>query len=316
MKIVFLFNGQGSQYYHMGKKLYESNENFRNNMNMLDQEANAILGYSILEKIMDRSKKINMPFVDLVDSNLGIFFIQYSLCKLVLGLGIIPDALIGASFGEMACLAIANVISVSELLKVIIDQSEFLRSNSGLGYSLSVSNDPEEAFLNTGSYLIGGVFSKGNYLAVTKDKVELENLLNISEASEIKVRQSPVQLPFHSEYIDELQLEYMNNLSKQTLNFLPPKYKIFSAGIARQLTEFSKENFWLMIRNPISYKQTVRYVESDQENIFIDFGPTSILANATQSTLDSSSSSKVFSLMGPFINTEKILNDLKSQLGE
>lgn len=314
MKKVFLFNGQGAQYYHMGQKLYERNENFRIHMDMLDKETNSILGYSILEIIMDKNKKINMPFDDLVDSNLGIFFIQYSLCRLVLEMGIVPDALVGASFGELACLAIANVISVNESIKVIISQSGFLQSNNGLGYSLSVSNDPKETFLNTGSYLVGGVFSKGNYLAITKEKMGIETLLNINEAKEIKVRQSLVQLPFHSEYIDMLRQGYMDRLSKQAFNFLQPKYKIFSAGTAGELKEFSKENFWLMIRNPISFKQTIEHVENDQDNIFIDFGPTSILANATQDTLDSSSRSKVFSLMGPFINTEKNLDGLKTQI--
>ena len=47
--IIFMFSGQGSQYYQMGRKLYEQNSNFRKWMIRGDKIASEVMGLSILE---------------------------------------------------------------------------------------------------------------------------------------------------------------------------------------------------------------------------------------------------------------------------
>ena len=57
MKTVYLLNGQGSQYYHMGKSFYKKNLFFRNTLNNLNNKVKELFNISVLENIMDDSKK-------------------------------------------------------------------------------------------------------------------------------------------------------------------------------------------------------------------------------------------------------------------
>jgi acyl transferase domain-containing protein len=48
--IVFMFSGQGSQYYHMGKELFLKDPLFREWMQNLDALAYEMIGQSVLDQ--------------------------------------------------------------------------------------------------------------------------------------------------------------------------------------------------------------------------------------------------------------------------
>ena len=55
--VVFMFSGQGSQYYQMGKELFEHNQVFNTWMQKLDAIVKRFTSKSILELIYDKENK-------------------------------------------------------------------------------------------------------------------------------------------------------------------------------------------------------------------------------------------------------------------
>ena len=88
-RTVFMFSGQGSQYFQMGKPLFEGNAVFRHWMIRLDGLAREISGKSVIDAIYSSGK------AEVFDRTLlthpAIFMIEYSLARCLMHEGVKPD---------------------------------------------------------------------------------------------------------------------------------------------------------------------------------------------------------------------------------
>src|SRR5687768_1138034 len=96
-KKVWVFSGQGSQYYQMGHELYQSNPTFRKNLDKCDQHTRAAIKTGFMEELFKKENTSGKPFTDIRFTNAALFSIQYSLAQVFLGKNIIPDCVTGFS---------------------------------------------------------------------------------------------------------------------------------------------------------------------------------------------------------------------------
>ena len=141
--IVFMFSGQGSQYYQMGKNLFDNCPAFKRWMLRLDGIANKILGNSVIEYVYDESKNKQEQFDRLLYSNPAIFMVEFSLAQVLQEKGIKPDYVLGASLGEYASGAIAGILKYEEALEVLIKQAEIFEETCQKGGMLAILHNAE-----------------------------------------------------------------------------------------------------------------------------------------------------------------------------
>ena len=108
--IVFMFSGQGSQYYQMGRELFEGHSIFRDWMYDLDAIAYSAGRQSVLSHLYNETNKISDEFNQLLYSHPAIFMVEYALAQILLDRGIKPDYLLGTSIGEYASAALSEVM--------------------------------------------------------------------------------------------------------------------------------------------------------------------------------------------------------------
>ena len=98
--IVFMYSGQGSQYYHMGAQLYEECAHFRDSMDALDYYFREYTGESVLKHVFSHTHNKADPFERMLYTHSAIYMFEYCLTKLLFRDGIEPDFYLGTSLGR------------------------------------------------------------------------------------------------------------------------------------------------------------------------------------------------------------------------
>ena len=221
-KIAFLFSGQGSQYYQMGRGLYEHNPVFRSQMDQMDQLAQDMLGTSVLQALYGVNGKA-VPFDDIRLTHPAIFMVEVALAKAVIELGITPDCTLGASLGTFAALAIAGCMPMQEALALVIKQGLAVERHCPKGGMMAVLGErriyEDSPFLQARSEIAGRNFAAHFVLSAPQD-----NMLAIERfmtRARVTYQWLPVPYPFHSRWIDPFR-EALIEASQET-NAGPPQ---------------------------------------------------------------------------------------------
>ena len=112
--VVFMMPGQGSDYKFMGKQLYEKEPTFKQYLDECNTKIKKLTGIDIMESYYYSNVNIrNLPWSQRSVLTLNaILAIEYSLGKLIIDLGVTPDAIIGYSMGELSAAALSGVFTI------------------------------------------------------------------------------------------------------------------------------------------------------------------------------------------------------------
>ena len=121
-RIVFLFGGQGSQWYAMGRQLITCEPVFRKAILTVSNLVKDLGGpLSLIEELLAQEDKSRIAenFI----SQPATFAVQYATAQLLLSWKIFPSAVIGHSLGEIAAACVADIISVKEAVHIVLTRS-------------------------------------------------------------------------------------------------------------------------------------------------------------------------------------------------
>jgi acyl transferase domain-containing protein len=310
--IIFMFSGQGSQYYHMGKSLYENNSIFRKWLNRLDHMVSDAYGISIGEKIYNPGKKIHDPFNRTLYSHPAIFMIEYSLAQLLFHDGIEPDGVFGVSMGEFAAATIAGVLSLDEAIEAVVEQAIQIEElcEKGKMYAVldNVSIYNNAQFLHDFSELAAVNFSSHFVISVKNENTSIiERYLSDHQICYEKL---PVSHAFHSSLLDPAEESYKKVLKK--IKYQTPSVLFYSNVYAESLKEIPKNYFWEIARRPILFQQSMQHLNDKDEYIYIDIGPSGTLATFVKYNLGLQTTVRSFPIITPFGNEYKNLETVKN----
>ena len=315
-KIIFMFSGQGSQYYMMGKWLYENNSLFKGWMKKLDRMVSDILGETICEKIYDANKKIYDPFDRTLYSHPAIFMLEYSLAQLLLHEGIEPFGVFGVSMGEFAAAAIAGVLSLDEAIDAVVKQAIRIEEDCEKGEMYAVLAD-QTIFQNTPMLqeiceLAAVNFNSHFVISVKKENTgEIEKLL---DKHNICYEKLPVSHAFHSSLMDPAEESYkkvLNNLKCKV-----PNVYFFSSIYADILNHVPEVYFWEIARKPILFQRAIQGMRDQDDYLYLDLGPAGTLSNFVKYNLGLEKKLLAFPIITPFGNEKKNLQSIVSLLSE
>lgn len=309
--IIFMFSGQGSQYYHMGQSLFEQNQLFKSCLLKADKICVDLMGISVVKSMYYKNYAKSHPFTKTSLTHPAIFMIEYALGQLLLEKNIIPSMVLGTSLGEFAASVFANVISFETALMAVIAQSKALEHYCELGGMLSIIDSPDTFDENFAPLAELAAINFSNNFIISGKNQNLQLIEKSLKSKQITYQKINVNHAFHSSLIEPASIHY-NFMVKQ--NVAIPTLPLISTVHAKRLTRVTYKHFWDIIRLPILFKNTIFNLEQQDNYIYLDVGPSGTLANLVKYNLTKNSMSQAITILNPFTDDIENLNKLNSRL--
>lgn len=315
--VVFLFSGQGSQYYQMGKDLYEHDPVFRKWVDFGSELARPALGLSLSDLVYgDRENKFDPPFDRTAHTHPALFILEYALAQTLLSRSIRPDICLGYSMGEYVSLALSEAITYEDGLQVLLKQAEFLEKSTPKAGMMAVLASPsmveEHGEVFEDSHVAG--VNYGEHFVLTAVLPVIGRISEFLQGLGIACVVLPVQRGFHSLHIDGAEEEFKRFASG--IAVCEPRLEVFSSCLGRTLLleDINADYLWNVVRAPVRFQAAVELLERREGSLlYVDAGPAGTLSAFVRQILgDPSRSKMVMSQFGRELNN---IEELKKKLG-
>jgi bacillaene synthase trans-acting acyltransferase len=303
---VFMFSGQGSQYFQMGRPLFEQNDTFRDWMLRLDDIGRRSSGRSIVEALYSGRHSKADPFDRTVLTHPAIFMVEYSLAQSLMHAGVRPDMVLGVSLGSFAAAAVAGFIDVADALTAVIRQATVLEECCEPGGMTAVLADPAlfaEEWLSRRSELAAVNFS--SHFVVSARRAELAAIEAALRQRNVAYQRLPVSFPYHSRWIDNASAPFESFM--RSIRFRPGGLPLVCCDQTAILSALSGDYFWNVVRHPIRFRETTAGLEQRGPCRYIDVGPAGTLATFLKYGLPATTHSTVQEILTPFGTDERNL---------
>lgn len=286
-KLVFVFPGQGSQWFGMGRQLLEEELVFRASMEKCDQVMRQYVDWSLLEEFTADETRSRLDEMDVIQPIL--FSLQVSLAAQWKSWGIVPDAVVGHSMGEIAAACFAGALSLEEAARVICYRSQLLKRVRGTGAMAAVGLSFEQAqeVLTGYEERLSIAASNGPTSTVLSgDTAALEEVVEKLQRQGIFSRWVKILVASHSPQVDSLHddlLRVLDGLKTQPA-FLPI-YSTVTGQVSNGL-EFDASYWVHNMREPVLFWQSIQQLLKNEHNIFVEISAHPILLPAIERGLN------------------------------
>ena len=296
---VFMFSGQGSQYYQMGKVLFDQGGMFARHMRRLDGMVRDLGGFNVLPELYgDRSKAV--PFDDLRLSHPAIFMVEFALAQCVIDSGIEPDMTLGVSLGSVAAAVVAGSLGVEDALRWVLRHAGWIVENSEPGGMLGILSPPE--LHQVGPLRHGSVIAAWNgpsHWVLSARDPELPGIEAFLRSSDVAFSRLPVRYPFHSPWL--VKSAHCRVARVPSPPVAAARLPIVCCGAGGVVDVLDADHLWNATVLPIRFEQTLRHLEAREPACrFIDIGPSSTLATLVRALLPAGSPSTVHGILSPY----------------
>ncbi|MDC8985476.1 type I polyketide synthase, partial [Mycobacterium marinum] len=289
-KTVFVFPGQGGQYPAMAAEFYRQHPGFATAVDECDAELRPYTGWSVRDVICQDPDAPSLELVEVIQPVL--FAVMIALAETLRGYGIVPDAVIGHSQGEIAAAYIAGALTLAEAAKVVALRSAALAQLAGTGTMASVLLSPEELrpLLQPWNTQISIAAINGPaHTIISGDITAVEQFIGTCEDGGVQIRPIAVDYASHSAHVERLREHLLHELAD--LNPQPARIPLYST-VASELSEhpldttaMDAEYWYRNLREPVEFYSCVAQLLAHSERVFVELSPHPVLASALTDAL-------------------------------
>lgn len=298
--VLLCFGGQVSTFIGLDRDLFDRVTILRSYLDQCNSACKSLGLQGIYPHIFQKS-----PIQDIVTLQTTLFATQYACAKVWISCGVKVAAVVGHSFGELVALAVADVYSVKDALKLVSGRAALIRDTWGSdkGSMMAVEADEDDvqkllakvsklcegqkdslsiACYNSSTAFTLGGSAKG--VEIAADLVKTDPAF-----SGLRAKQLNVTNAFHSALVDPL-IPGLKALGQDVV-FNEPQIRI-ELATEKHTTEPLKADFVAQhMRNPVHFKNAVdRLVEEFPDAIWLEAGSNSSIASMANRAIGKTSS--------------------------
>ena len=203
--------------------------------------------------------------------------------------GVIPDAVVGHSQGEIAAACVAGILSLEDAARVVALRSKSLTVLAAKGGMLSVAEPAERVRKRLpafGDRLSLAAVNGPAATVVSGEPDALKELTEICESEGVRARMIPVDYASHSAQVDALEQEIRDVLAEVTPG--PARITMVSAmtGEVLEGPELDAGYWYDSLRSSVEFDRAVRVLAQKGHRAFVETSPHPVLTGAITDTLD------------------------------
>ncbi|WP_275411864.1 type I polyketide synthase, partial [Winogradskya humida] len=276
-RTVFVFPGQGSQWVGMGRELAASSEVFAARLAECSEALAPYGTWSLFDDSLDWDK------ADVVQPLL--WSVMVSLAAVWEAAGVVPDAVVGHSQGEIAAATVAGMLSLEDGAKVVALRSQSLRALAGAGGMLSVAASAESVEKRLDDRLSLAAVNGPSAVVVSGEPAALLELKQEFDNEGVRARMVAVDYASHGPQVESLKDEILAALDGVTPR--AGRVPMASAMTGEMLTgtELDAAYWYASLRNPVRFDRAVRLLAGSDHQLFVEVTPHPVLLGAVDDIL-------------------------------
>jgi acyl transferase domain-containing protein len=283
---VLVFPGQGSQWTGMAADLLDTSEVFAARLRRCADAIGAYVDWSVEDVLRQRAGAPSLDRVEVVQPVL--FSVHLALAELWMANGLVPQAVIGQSQGEIAAACVSGALSLEDAALVIVARSQlFAEELVGRGGIASIGLPAHDVV---------------PYLTRYEDRLEVAGIIGsrtVTVAGELEALKSlvaqlnhlgiaatvvPASIPSHCAFIEPLRERLATLLAR--VRPRPSHIPMYSTVTAEATggDELTADYWYANARRPVLFDPAMRVLLAQGERVFVESSAHPVLTRAMSDT--------------------------------
>lgn len=268
---VFVFSGQGPQWWGMGRELLREEPVFRETLQECDRLFREFGDWSLLEELGRSESETRLEHTAIAQP--AIFAVQVALAALWQSWGVQPAAVAGHSVGEVAAAHVAGILTLREAARVIFHRGRCMDVTAAGGRMLAVALSAPEAKQLVAKYsnqIAIAAFNSPASMTLSGEGTALEEIARSLEARGTFCRFLQVNYAFHSRQMDPVKDELLRSLGRVELT--RAKLPMFSTVTGRLTDglELDANYWWRNVREPVRFSTAIDALIEQGRRVFLE----------------------------------------------
>ncbi|AGL19217.1 putative polyketide synthase [Actinoplanes sp. N902-109] len=279
-KLAWVFPGQGAQWPGMGRELLAESPVFAARVADCVRALQPWLDWPLLDVLRGDAEPAMFERVDVVQ--VTTFTMMVSLAAVWSSAGVVPDAVIGHSQGEIAAACVAGALSLDDAARVVVLRSQVIAAKlaGGGGMASAVLTEAEaDARLRpwAGSVEVAVVNSPAS-LVLAGEPGQLDAALDRMTADGVRVRRVAVDYASHTRHVETVRdalAEAFGDVRSQAPAV--PMRSTLTGGWVRAAGELDGDYWYRNLRGRVSFGPAVTALVEEGFGFFVEMSPHPVL---------------------------------------
>ncbi|WP_329558143.1 SDR family NAD(P)-dependent oxidoreductase [Streptomyces uncialis] len=279
---VLVFPGQGSQWVGMAVELLEGSAVFAARMAECERALAPYVDWTLGEALGSAEALARVDVVQPV-----LWAVMVSLAEVWRSFGVVPDAVVGHSQGEIAAACVAGGLSLDDGARVVALRSRAVGALAGRGGMASVPLPVDvvrERIASWDGRLSVAAVNGPSSTVVSGDADAVTTLVDQLVEQEVRARRIEVDYASHSAHVEEIREQLLADLAGITPLSGPVPFYSSVTGALLDTKALDAEYWYRNLRRTVEFERATRSLLAAGHRVFIETGPHPVLTYGVEDT--------------------------------